>query len=107
MVVAPSYSMQITGRPTSWKSSSINTLAEHGACPFWFWNGDLEPSELRRQIRLMHEQEVTAFIIHSRLGCSVAYLSEEWFDRCRIAIEQAARLGMKVWIYDEDNWPSG
>jgi hypothetical protein len=89
------------------KASGWTRLAEHGACPFWFWNGDLTPPELLRQIRLMREQGITAFIIHSRLGCSIPYLSDGWFERCRIAVEEAARMGMKVWLYDEDNWPSG
>jgi len=80
---------------------------EHTACPFWFWNGDLNPDELIRQIHLMHEKGICAFFIHARKGLTVPYLSEEWFDRCRLVIEEAARLGMKVWIYDEDNWPSG
>lgn len=81
--------------------------AEHSACPFWFWNGELEPTELLRQLHLMHEQGVLGFVIHGREGLGVTYLSEDWFDRCRLVIEEAARLGMKVWIYDDLNWPSG
>ncbi len=81
--------------------------AEHSACPLWFWNGALEPAELLRQIGLMHQQGVLAFVIHARRGLEVEYLSETWFARCGLVIEEAARLGMKLWIYDEDNWPSG
>ncbi len=81
--------------------------AEHSACPLWFWNGALEPAELLRQIALMHQQGVLAFVIHARCGLEVEYLSETWFARCGLVIEEAARLGMKLWIYDEDNWPSG
>ncbi len=80
---------------------------EYSATPFWLWNGDLEPGELLRQIALMQEAGVEAFVIHARRGLTVEYLSETWFERCRLAIEEAARRGMKVWIYDEDNWPSG
>jgi hypothetical protein len=82
-------------------------LAEHRACPFWFWNGDMEPAEMRRQVRLMSEMGLGGFVIHARVGLTVPYLSEAWFDRCGIALEEAERLGMKVWLYDEDNWPSG
>jgi len=81
--------------------------AEHSACPFWFWNGDLNPDELLRQIHLMHEKGIRAFMIHARKGLTVKYLSEEWFERVRLTIEEAAKLGMKLWLYDEDNWPSG
>jgi len=81
--------------------------AEHSACPFWFWNGDLKPDELLRQIHLMHEKGIRAFMIHARKGLTIKYLSEEWFERVRLTLEEAAKLGMKVWLYDEDNWPSG
>ncbi|MBM7788421.1 glycosyl hydrolase [Tenggerimyces flavus] len=84
-----------------------NPAAEHSACPFWFWNGDLEPDELLRQLHLMHERGVLGFVIHGREGLGIPYLSEDWFDRCRLVIEEAARLGMKVWVYDDLNWPSG
>ena len=81
--------------------------AEHTACPFWFWNGDMDPDEIRRQIRLMNDKGIRAFVIHARKGLTIAYLSDDWFARCRLAIEEAAMRGMKIWIYDEDNWPSG
>jgi len=80
---------------------------EHTACPFWFWNGDLEPDEIIRQIGLMFDKGIRSFVIHARVGLTVAYLSETWFDRCELALEEAKRRGMKVWLYDEDNWPSG
>jgi alpha-L-rhamnosidase len=81
--------------------------AEHSACPFWFWNGELEPGELLRQVHLMYDRGVLGFVIHGREGLGIEYLSEDWFDRCRLVIAEAARLGMKVWIYDDLNWPSG
>jgi alpha-L-rhamnosidase len=80
---------------------------EHTACPFWFWNGDLEPAEIVRQIGLMFDKGIRSFVIHARVGLTVPYLSETWFERCELAITEAAQRGMKVWLYDEDNWPSG
>jgi len=81
--------------------------AEHTACPFWFWNGDMEPHEIVRQIHLMRDKGIGAFVIHARKGLTIPYLSETWFDRCHVALDEAAALGMKVWIYDEENWASG
>ncbi len=92
---------------TDWLRAFRKPSAEHTACPFWFWNGALEPDELLRQLELMHDKGIRAFVIHPRAGLSVEYLSPPWFDRCRLVIDEAARRGMKVWIYDEENWPSG
>ncbi len=80
---------------------------EHTACPLWFWNGDLRPEEIVRQIGLMFNQGIRCFVIHPRVGITVSYLSETWFERVQVALEEASRRSMKVWIYDEDNWPSG
>lgn len=81
--------------------------AEYTACPFWFWNGDLEPVELLRQIGEMAAKGISAFVIHARVGLTVPYLSEPWFERVGLVLDEAAQRGMKVWIYDEDNWASG
>ncbi|MFH2068004.1 MAG: glycosyl hydrolase [Candidatus Omnitrophota bacterium] len=75
--------------------------------PFWAWNGKLKPDELRRQIRLMKEMGLGGFFMHSRIGLDTPYLSDEWFDCIRTCCEEAEKLGMKAWLYDEDRWPSG
>ena len=31
---------------------------EYGSLPFWSWNDKLDPEELRRQIRNMHDIEI-------------------------------------------------
>lgn len=75
--------------------------------PFWAWNGRLEPEELRRQIRLMHRMGLGGFFMHSRVGLATKYLSKEWFDCVRACVDEAKKLGMEAWLYDEDRWPSG
>ncbi len=75
--------------------------------PFWAWNGRLEADELRRQVRVMHRMGLGGFFMHSRVGLGTAYLSEEWFDMVRACVDEARKLGMEAWLYDEDRWPSG
>lgn len=78
-----------------------------GIQPFWFWNGDMRDEEIRRQIREMAEKGIKGFFIHPRQGLSVPYLSEEWFRKVGIAVEEAKRRGLEVWLYDEYPYPSG
>lgn len=75
--------------------------------PFWAWNGKLEPEELRRQIREMHRMGLGGFFMHSRVGLATPYLSDEWFACIDACVDEAGRLGMEAWLYDEDRWPSG
>jgi len=35
------------------------------------------------------------------------YLSDEWFHLWKISLEEAEKLDMNVWIYDENSYPSG
>lgn len=80
---------------------------DEGFIPFWFWNDDLQDDHLIYQIHEMHEKGVDQFLIHARFGLQVKYLSDEWFNKIDLALREAEKLGMRVWIYDEENWPSG
>lgn len=75
--------------------------------PFWMWNGRLDADEIRRQIGLMADAGVEAFVIHPREGLETPYLSDEWFEMAAAAVQEAMDRGLKVWLYDELNWPSG
>ncbi len=75
--------------------------------PFWSWNDKLDPEELRRQIREFHQQGIGGFFMHARIGLDTVYLSEEWMQVIAACVEEAKRLGMLAWLYDEDKWPSG
>ncbi len=80
---------------------------EFRGAPFWAWNGRLDPEELRRQIRLFHDMGIGGFFMHARVGLNTPYLGSEWFEAIRACIDEARKLGLKAWLYDEDRWPSG
>jgi hypothetical protein len=84
-----------------------NPAAEFRPAPFWGWNDQLVPDELRRQIGEIAQKGWGGFFIHSRVGLVTGYLSDEWMDCVRVAVDQAAKSGVSAWIYDEDKWPSG
>lgn len=75
--------------------------------PFWSWNARLEPDELRRQIRVFKDMGFGGFFMHARVGLDTPYLGPEWFSCVRVCVDEAKRLGMNAWLYDEDRWPSG
>ena len=75
--------------------------------PFWSWNDQMNEKELVRQIDEMHKQGFGGFFMHSRIGLVTTYLSERWFSLVEVCIRRAEELGMDVWLYDEDRWPSG
>ena len=84
-----------------------NPSSEFRGAPFWAWNGKLDPEELRWQIQIMNKMGLGGFFMHSRVGLDTAYLSDEWFDCIKACIDEAGKLDMQAWLYDEDRWPSG
>jgi hypothetical protein len=75
--------------------------------PFWFWNGDMEDHEIARQIQEMADKGVGGFFICPRQGLKVPYLSQEWFEKVKFAVDKAKNVNMDVWLYDEYPYPSG
>jgi len=83
--------------------------AEFSLCPFWFWNDNLTEDEIIRQIEDFRAHGVYGFLIHPRAGLpkSIGWMSDNMIKYMRIAIEEAAKHGMLVLLYDEGMYPSG
>jgi len=96
----------LKGAPLS-EETFRNPPRELGVLPFWFWNADLKPGEMKRQIAQYKEKGLAGLFIHARFGLEVPYLSKRWFDRVKLTAEETKKLGLQCWIYDEYNWPSG
>lgn len=45
--------------------------------------------------------------VHPRPGLVTEYLSDEWFDLYKYSVEKGKELGLNIWIYDENSYPSG
>ncbi len=95
--------------PMSLPPEWLNPPTEFSQAPFWFWNDDLSEAELLRQMEDFRTHGVHAFVIHPRAGLprSIGWMSDRMIELMRFTIEQAARLGMWVILYDEGMYPSG
>jgi hypothetical protein len=80
---------------------------DYGILPFWFLNGELDPQEMLYQLREFRDKGMPGIILHGRYGLETSYVGETYLDRIHFAVEEAEKLGLKTWIYDEMNWPSG
>jgi hypothetical protein len=104
--------------------------------PFWFINIIPDRKTIEFQLNEMEEKGIEGFFIHARMGLEVPeyipepekkkgtgfyeiyftekrkkfqtpYLSEEWWRIVEDILEISRKKNMKVWIYDEFDWPSG
>ena len=80
---------------------------EYRPAPFWCWNDELTPDQLRHQIREMRGAGLGGYFMHSRIGLATPYLGEQWMASIEVCIDEGRRLGMQSWLYDEDGFPSG
>lgn len=75
--------------------------------PLWTWNDMLTESQVRQSLRDLAGQQVRQVWVHPRPGLLTPYLGEDWFRMWSATLDEAKKLDMNVWIYDENSYPSG
>jgi len=80
---------------------------EYASAPLWTWNDMLTEEQIRGTLRDLAGQKVKQAFVHPRPGLMTPYLSDDWFRLWKVALDEAQRLDMNIWIYDENSYPSG
>ncbi len=81
--------------------------AEYTTAPFFVWNYKITKSEIDKYLDEFKKQGSSQVFVHPRPGLITEYLSDEWFELFRYTVEKGKDMGMKIWIYDENSYPSG
>jgi hypothetical protein len=84
-----------------------NPPRAYATAPLWVWNDNLTEDHIRQTLRDLASQHVRQAFIHPRPGLMTPYLSSDWFRLWKIALDEATKLDMNLWIYDENSYPSG
>ena len=80
---------------------------EYSTGPLWTWNDMLTEEQVRSTLRDLAGQNVKQVWVHPRPGLMTPYLSDDWFRLWKASLDEAEKLDMNVWIYDENSYPSG
>ncbi|WP_166845254.1 hypothetical protein [Isoptericola sp. BMS4] len=80
-----------------------------GPYAFVFWNDDLDDAAVLAQLREIAGAGFVGVTLSARVGLSrrVGYLTPEFLRLVRVAVDECARLGLAVMLYDEASYPSG
>lgn len=89
------------------RNAFLDPPAEYRSAPLWVWNGRVTKEEIESQLADFQSKGIGGVFIHPRPGLITPYLSEEWLQLCRDAVAAGKSLGLKVWVYDENSYPSG
>ena len=76
--------------------------------PWWTLNGYITENEAKRQLDDFCAEGISEFFLYPNFGLeNPDFLSEKWFDFIAFLFKECPRRGLRFWIYDELNWPSG
>lgn len=84
-----------------------NPPSAYRAAPLWDWNDKITREEIDFQMTKFKEGGLGGVFIHPRPGLVTEYLSKDWNELFQFTVQTAKKLGMQVWIYDENSYPSG
>ena len=77
------------------------------SAPLWVWNTKVTEAERDRMLTEFSNQGFGGAFIHPRPGMITDYLSNDWFNLYKFSLETGKKLGLDIWIYDENSYPSG
>lgn len=81
--------------------------ASFRTAPLWVWNDRVTRDKIREQLQDFKDRGIGGVFVHPRPGLITPYLTEEWFSLFSFAVAEARSLGLEIWIYDENSYPSG
>ncbi len=74
---------------------------------FWMLNDASTIHDKIAYMRACRSGGIEALAMHCRSGNLIPYASSEWFEMTHTLVGEGKRLGIDMWLYDEDPFPSG
>jgi hypothetical protein len=80
---------------------------EYGMILWWGWDGPMTDTVIKRDLDRIKAMGFSGVMLEAGYGMTAKYLSPEWFEMVKIAVGEAKKRDMRVWIEDEGKYPSG
>lgn len=77
------------------------------SAPLWVWNTKVTRNDIDKMLKEFKEQGFGGAFVHPRPGMISDYLSDDWFELYKYSVDVGEKLGLDIWIYDENSYPSG
>ncbi|MFF3505454.1 glycosylhydrolase-like jelly roll fold domain-containing protein [Streptomyces sp. NPDC003247] len=76
---------------------------------YWYWNGPVTPELVDRQMADLRDKGMYEVILFSfdNEAMRPVFFTEDWFDVVEHVLRTAERTGMRVWLFNDDHFPSG
>lgn len=98
---------------------TFKNICSYDICPVysWIWNSEITKELIKKQLNEMLLQGIRALYIipepkefrpHNMVTyMRPDYLTDEFFELVKYAVDYAKTLNISMWLYDEGGWPSG
>jgi hypothetical protein len=84
-----------------------NPPSQYSSTVTWGWDGNMTREVIARDLDKLYGFGFRAVTIEAGYNMAGKYLSDAWFQSVKVAVEEAKKRGMHIWIIDEGKYPSG
>ncbi|MGQ8337546.1 glycosyl hydrolase [Sunxiuqinia sp. A32] len=81
--------------------------SDYRSAPLWDWNDNISKEGISFQMEEFKKAGIGGVFVHPRPGLITEYISDDWHQLFDYTVQKGKELGMNVWIYDENSYPSG
>ncbi|MEV5548648.1 glycosylhydrolase-like jelly roll fold domain-containing protein [Streptomyces sp. NPDC052309] len=76
---------------------------------YWYWNGPVTPELVETQMADLRSKGMFEVVLFPFDNAEMrpVFFSEEWFGIVGHVLSVAERTGMRVWLFNDDHFPSG
>ncbi|MEU5597559.1 glycosylhydrolase-like jelly roll fold domain-containing protein [Streptomyces sp. NPDC020298] len=76
---------------------------------YWYWNGPVTPDLVDTQLADLRSKGMYEVVLFpfDNAEMQPAFFTEEWFGIVGHVLSTAERTGMRVWLFNDDHFPSG
>lgn len=89
------------------KKNFLSPGKAFGSAPLWVWHTKVTHAIIDSMMLEFKQNAFGGVMVHPRPGLITQYLSPDWFSLFQYTVKKGKELGLDVWIYDEDSYPSG
>lgn len=76
---------------------------------YWYWTGTVTQKVVDTQMAELRDKGIYEAVLFPYGGDQMkpAYFTEAWFDIVEHVLLEAKRTGMRIWLFNDSNFPSG